>query len=161
MRIYRFVAASIIGLAPMVVAHAEGLCTKKEVTIFNCELEKSVSSLCQSKESETLIYRSGVDGKVGLRIQGGKKDARDFFFLSYAPYAGGGETHIRFYWLGYTYYLYDKVIKVDGDPMLYSGIVMYKGKEKISNISCENDASIRAIAYQSIARETYRSIGAQ
>ncbi|WP_423394960.1 hypothetical protein [Burkholderia sp. LMG 21824] len=142
----------------MVVARAEGLCATKEVAIFNCELEKSVSSLCKSKESGALIYRSGVDGKVGLRIPGGKEDARDFFFLSYAPYAGGGETHIRFYWLGYTYYLYDKVTKVDDGPALYSGIVMYKGKERISNISCENDASIRAIAYQSIARETYRSI---
>ncbi|WP_175909527.1 hypothetical protein [Burkholderia metallica] len=145
----------------MLVAHAEELCTTKEVTIFNCELEKSVSSLCQSKENGALIYRSGVDGKAGLWIPDGKEDARDLFFLSYAPFAGGGETHIRFYWLGYTYYLYDKVMKVDGDPAFYSGIVMYKGKEKISNISCENDASIRAIAYQSIARETYRSIGTQ
>ncbi|WP_193101074.1 hypothetical protein [Burkholderia sp. Z1] len=161
MRIYQFVSTSIIGIASVVVARAEGMCTTKEVAIFNCELEKSVSSLCQSTENGVLIYRNGVDGKVNFQTPGSKQDAKDLFFLSYAPYAGGGEAHIRFYWLGRTYYLYDRVIKGDGGPMFSSGISIYKRKEKISNCSCGNDASIRAIAYQSIARETYRSIGAR
>ena len=40
-------------------------------------------------------------------------------------------------------------------------IVIYKKENKISNLVCNNDASIRENAYQFIAKEVYRFIGAK
>ncbi|MGU7775355.1 hypothetical protein ACV229_34950 [Burkholderia sp. MR1-5-21] len=158
MSVCRVILASIIGLATVVTARAEGLCATKETVIFNCEFKNSVSSLCQSLEGGALIYRNGVDGRINLKISDGKNDV---FFFSNTPYAGGGEAHIRFSRSGYTYYLYDKTVKGDEGPVFSAGIVIYKGGKKISSFACINDASIRAGAYQSISREKYRSIGAQ
>jgi hypothetical protein len=159
MDIFRTTLDSIIGLAVTATVHAEGLCTIKETAIFNCELQKSTASLCQSIENETLIYRNGVDGNLNLQVSDGKGSKKDTFYFSSAPYAGGGEAHIRFSRLGYTYYLYDKVVKTDEGPTFSAGIVIYRGGRKISNLMCSNDASIRSGAYQSIAKEAYRSIG--
>ncbi|KAB0640111.1 hypothetical protein [Burkholderia stagnalis] len=160
MNVYRAVAVAILSLAPMVAAHAEGMCTEKEVVIFNCELEKTIASLCQSTESGTLTYRNGNGGKIGLQISDSKRIKKVFYF-SNIPYAGGGEAHIGFSRLGYTYYLYDKTIRSDEGSTFSAGIVVYRGEKKISNISCNNNASIRERAYQEIAREKYRSIDAR
>ena len=157
----RAVSVVIISLALTMSVHAEGLCAAKETAIFNCEIRKSISSLCQSKENGILTYRNGFDGKISLQISGNNESKRDVFYFSSRPYAGGGETHIRFSRLGYTYYLYDKTVKTDEGPTFSAGIVVYKGEKKISNLVCDNDASIRADAYQSIARESYRAIDAQ
>lgn len=157
----RVILVSILVVVSTTAAHAEGLCAAKETAIFNCELEKSVSSFCQSTENGSLTYRNGIDGRINLQISDNKIPKKDVFYFSNAPYAGGGEAHIRFSRLGYTYYLYDRTIKADNGPMFSAGIVIYKGKNKISNLICNNDASIRASAYQSITREAYRPIGAQ
>ncbi|WP_157650077.1 hypothetical protein [Burkholderia ubonensis] len=161
MNVYRVVSVAILSLASIVTAHAEGMCTEKETVIFNCELEKTISSLCQSTESGALTYRNGSDGRIGFQISDSKRIKKDVFYFSNIPYAGGGEAHIRFSRLGYTYYLYDKTIRSDEGPTFSAGIVVYRGGKKISNISCNNDASIREKAYQAIAREKYRSIDAR
>jgi len=160
MNVYQVTAASIMGLVSVAAAHAEGLCSTEEAAVFNCELKASVSSLCQSTENGSLIYRNGVGEKINLQISD-KKNKRNVFFLSNTPYSGGGETHIRFSRMGYTYYLYDKVIKVDDGPETFAGIVVYKKNKKIYSLACNNNASIRASAYQSISREKYRSIDVQ
>jgi len=157
----RVVSTSIFGLALAVSAHAEGLCTSNETAVFNCELKKSVSSLCQSTENGILTYRNGLDGKINFQISGNNEGKKDVFYFSNRPYAGGGEAHIRFSRLGYTYYLYDKTVKTDDGPTFSAGIAVYKGEKKISNSACNNNASIRSSAYQSISREMYRSIDAQ
>lgn len=161
MNVSRAVSVAILSLAPIVAAHAEGMCTEKETVIFNCELEKTISSLCQSTESGALTYRNGNDGRIGFQISDGKRIKKDVFYFSNIPYAGGGEAHIRFSRLGYTYYLYDKTIRSDEGPTFSAGIVVYRGEKKISNISCNNNASIRERAYQEITREKYRSIDAR
>lgn len=158
MDIFRSILILIIGLIVPAFARAEGLCAKNETVVFNCELEKSTSSLCQSPENGGLAYRNGNDGKVNLQVSDGERGKRDVFFLSSVPYSGGGEAHIRFSRFGYTYFLYDRVIKEEGGPVFSAGIVIYKGKVKISSVTCENDASIREGAYQSITKEHYRSI---
>ncbi|WP_174554700.1 hypothetical protein [Burkholderia latens] len=83
--------ASLVSIIAAVsaIAHAEGLCTEKEATIFNCELEKSVSSLCQSAESGALAYRNGMGGKINFQIADNKENKRDVFYFSNASYAGG------------------------------------------------------------------------
>lgn len=159
MNVFRVISVSILTFVSAAAAHAEGLCTTKETAIFNCELEKSASSLCQSTENGTLIYRNGIDGRINLQISDNKKSKKDVFYFSNTPYAGGGEAHIRFSRFGYTYYLYDRTVKTDEGPTFSAGIVIYKGKKKISNLTCNNDASIREVAYQLITKEAYRSIG--
>ncbi|CAG9255541.1 conserved exported hypothetical protein [Burkholderia diffusa] len=159
MNVCRAISVSVLAFVSMVAAHAEGLCTTKEVAIFNCELKKTVSSLCQSTENGTLTYRNGINGKINLQISDGKGIKRGVFYFSSVPYAGGGEAHIRFSRLGYTYYLYDRTVKTDEGPTFSAGIAIYRGERKISNFICNNDASIRAGAYQSITKEDYRSIG--
>ena len=161
MGVYRVFAASVVGIVSVVAARAEGLCNTKETVIFNCELKNSVSSLCQSTENGSMTYRNGSDGKIKLQVSDNKKNKENVFFFSNTPYAGGGEAHIRFSRLNYTYYLYDKVIKVDDGPEISAGIVVYKKTKKISNLVCNNDASIRASAYRSIYKEKYQSIDAR
>lgn len=161
MKICRAVSVALISLALTASAHAEGLCAAKETAIFNCELKKSVSSLCQSTENGILTYRNGLDGKIDLQISGNNEGKKDVFYFSSRPYAGGGEAHIRFSRLGYMYYLYDKTVKAGEGPTFSAGIVVYEGGKRISNFVCNNDASIRASAYQSIVREMYRTIDVQ
>lgn len=153
-------SVAVISLALTFSAHAEGLCAVKEMVIFNCELKRSVSSLCQSTENGTITYRNGLDGRINLQISGNNAGKKDVFHLSYMPYAGGGEAHIRFSRLDYTYYLYDNTIKTDEGPTFSAGIVIYRGEKKVSNFVCNNDASIRASAYESIVKEMYQEIDA-
>ncbi|MBR8299556.1 hypothetical protein KDW49_02280 [Burkholderia dolosa] len=158
MKAWQAISVASISFVAAVTVHAEGLCAAKEAVIFNCELEKSISSLCQSTESGTLTYRNGSDGKINLQVSDEKRIKKDVFYFSNAPYAGGGEAHIRFSQFGYTYYLYDKTIKADEGPTFSAGIVVYKGGKRIYNLVCNNDASIREKAYQTITREKYRTI---
>ncbi|HDR9046112.1 TPA: hypothetical protein QDA94_000302 [Burkholderia vietnamiensis] len=157
MKACQAVTVAIIGLVVTVSVRAEGQCAVKETLIFNCELAKSTSSLCKSTENGVLTYRNRSDGKINLQISD-KKRRKNVFYFSNTPYAGGGEAHIRFSRLGYTYYLYDRTIKADEGPASSAGIVVYKGEERISSLMCSNDASIHEEAYQAITREKYRSI---
>jgi hypothetical protein len=158
MHIFRIILALLIAFAAMVPAHAESLCILREIVIFNCELKKSTASLCKSDENGALTYRSGSNSKVNMQLSDTGKGKGSVFFFSDAPYAGGGEAHIRFSRAAYTYYLYDKTVKTTEGPEFSAGIAIYKGQRKISNFACENDASIRAEAYKSITRESFQLI---
>jgi hypothetical protein len=139
-------------------ALAEGLCKSNEYVFFNCELSKSIASLCQSDDGAT-IYRHGRGGKVDMQVSDDNEKGRGHvFFFSSTGYAGGGEAHIRFSQSRYTYYLYDKTIKTEDGPYFSSGIVILKDDKKITNLVCDNDASVRARAYQSMTEEAYRDI---
>ncbi|WP_143062197.1 hypothetical protein [Paraburkholderia diazotrophica] len=161
MNIGRISITSILGLVLMTGAHAEGLCEADEAVIFNCELPRSVSSLCQSDGDGVLTYRNGGNGKINLKISDAGERIGKIFYFSNVPYAGGGEAHIRFSRSSYTYYLYDKTMKTNSGPAFSAGVVIYKDGKRITNVACGNDASIRERAYQKITKEAYHSIGAQ
>ena len=150
--------AALIVQTSAVAAGAEGLCTTKEAVIFNCEFERAAASLCQSVKNGNLVYRSARDGRLAVEVsnEGGGKE--QVFRFSFAPYAGGGEAHIRFKQSEYTYYLYDYTIRTDEGPTFSAGVAIYRRDKRISNLNCVNDASIRASAYESIDREGYRRI---
>jgi hypothetical protein len=141
-----------------VAVNAEGLCMEKEVALFNCEMKKSVSSLCLATENGDVTYRNGIDGRLDFMISEDKNIKKRIFYFSDVSYAGGGEAHIRFSRFGYTYYLYDKTIKADDGPEFSAGVAVYKGLKRVSNSLCINDASIRSGAYQSIEREVFKAI---
>lgn len=105
-----------------------------------------------------LTYRAAAKGKLQLQISETKKNKGKLFFFSSTPYAGGGEAHIRFVNAGYTYYLYDRAVKGEGGPIFSSGVAIYRDGEKISNPTCENDASIHQSAYENMTREPYLDI---
>jgi hypothetical protein len=142
-------------------AYAEGLCEAGETVVFNCELPKSVSSLCLAGRNGVLTYRNGGEGKLNLKISDEGQGKGKIFYFSNIPYAGGGEAHIRFSRSDYTYYLYDKITKTDDGPTSSAGVVIYRDQVKVANLMCGNDASIRESAYSEITKEAYRSIGSQ
>jgi hypothetical protein len=154
----KFIIISLINLVAISNLQAEGMCKGREMVIFNCETKKSVSSLCESKESGVLSYRNGVAGKINLELSDNGIRRGQIFYFSSTPYAGGGEAHIRFARSGYAYYLYDKSIKTEDGPAFSAGIVVYRGERKISSLVCKNDASIRQNAYNDITKEDYRGI---
>jgi hypothetical protein len=158
MNIFQAALTSLIVFSVSATAFAEGLCTARETAIFNCELKKSVASLCKSDVNGALTYRNGTSGKMNMYLSDVGEGEKAVFFFSNIPYAGGGEAHIRFSRSGYIYYLYDKTIKTPEGAEFSAGIAIYKDQKKISDLVCENDASIRAAAYESIIREPYRSI---
>jgi hypothetical protein len=161
MNIGRISIVLALELGLMKGAHAEGLCEADEAVIFNCELPKSISSLCQSDGDGVLTYRNGGNGKINLKISDAGESMGRIFYFSNVPYAGGGEAHIRFSRSNYTYYLYDKTMKTDNGPAISAGVVIYKDGERIANLACSNDASMRERAYHAITKEDYQSIGAQ
>ncbi|WP_413188505.1 hypothetical protein [Paraburkholderia sacchari] len=90
MNIGRTSMVLVIGLGLMMWARAEGLCETNETVIFNCELPKSVSSLCRSSDNGVLTYRNGADGKLNLKISDKDEKKGGIFYFSNTPYAGGG-----------------------------------------------------------------------
>jgi hypothetical protein len=151
----KIVLISLINLAAISGVHSEGICKDNEAIIFNCEMPKSVSSLCRSKDSGIFTYQ------INLELSDRGISKGQSFYFSNTPYAGGGEAHIRISRSGYTYYLYDKTVKTEDGPAFSAGIVVYRGERKISNLICSNDASIRRNAYDDITKESYRSIGSK
>ncbi|MCG5074704.1 hypothetical protein [Paraburkholderia tagetis] len=148
-------------LGLMVGVRAEGLCEAGETVIFNCELPKSVSSLCQSENDGVLTYRNGANGKLNLKLSDKGRGKGRVFYFSGTPYAGGGEAHIRFLKSGYTYYLYDKAVKTGDGQEFSAGVVIYKASGRVANLVCNNDASIHETAYHEITKEAYQSIATQ
>jgi hypothetical protein len=161
MYIGKISVALAIGLGLMTCAHAKGLCEKGEEMIFNCKLPKSDSSLCRSDSGDVLTYRNGRKRKINLEISDAGEAMGRIFYFSNTPYAGGGETHIRFTSSNYTYFIYNKTITTDDGPVFSAGVVIYQGGDQISNLVCSNNASIREDAYRAITREAYRSVGAK
>jgi hypothetical protein len=157
-KIIRLIALLSITSYIILDAKAEGMCNINEVVIFNCELKKSTSSLCKSKDHHTLTYRNGTKNKTNIEISDYQQTQKNLFLFSNTFYSGGGEAHIRFSNSGYTYYLYDKTIKTDDEPIFSAGIAIYQGEKKISNLICNNDAAIHQEAYQDIAKERFRDI---
>jgi len=138
--------------------NTEGLCKPNETVFFNCKLRESASSLCRSKINGTLTYRNGNSTNENIHVSDDGANKGKVFFFSSVPKIGGGEAHIRFSHLGYTYYLYDVTMRSDGIPTSYAGIVVLKNKNRIANFECRNDASITEKAYQVIPSENYREI---
>jgi hypothetical protein len=96
------IVISLVNFIAISCAHAEGMCREGETIIFDCELQKSISSLCESKDAGVLSYRNGVTNKINLEISDGDAGKVKVFYFSSTPYAGGGEAHIRFSKAGYT-----------------------------------------------------------
>jgi hypothetical protein len=59
---------TLANLVAMSCAHAEGMCKAHEAETFTCEMQKSFSSLCESKDVGTLSCRSAVANKVNFEI---------------------------------------------------------------------------------------------
>lgn len=60
---------SLINLLAISCAHAEGMCSAQEAAIFNCELQKSVASLCEARDTGVLSYRNGAAIKSTLKFR--------------------------------------------------------------------------------------------
>jgi hypothetical protein len=52
-------------------------------------------------------------------------------------------------------------VKRDNGPEASAGIVVYNEGQKIANLSCENNASISAEAYEAMRQEDFNAIQTQ
>lgn len=138
-------------------SHSGTLCRATETLIFNCEMAKEVSSLCRAKANGTFTYRNGKPGEIKLEVAS-PPAGRTEFRLSSAPYAGGGEAHIRFTRFRYTYILYDRTVKTADGPEFSAGVVVLKDGRMVSKKRCANDASILADAYELLPREEFHDL---
>ncbi|WP_429443925.1 hypothetical protein [Paraburkholderia sp. 40] len=142
-------------------AYAEGMCNDNEMIVFNCQSNRSTASLCKEMGGDALTYRHGKMNRIDLEVSAVGLRKKEKFYFSSIPYSGGGEAHIRFFNGGYTYFLYDKTVRVDEGPEFSSGIVVYRHGRKISQETCNNDASIQHAAYSEIKKEEYMDIGSK
>lgn len=152
---------SILTLMILLAANAdasESMCGSRESVIFNCDLGRSVASLCMSRISGLSVYRKGTSKKLELVLNERRNGRGALFFLSNTQYAGGYESHIRFSNDNVTYILYDKSVKTDDGPEASAGIVIYEKGRKLANLVCENDASISAATYEVMRKEGYTAI---
>lgn len=154
----KLIALILLSCALPASSQAANQCSKNESVIFDCITEHSRVSLCESKKDEALVYRATSHGIIRLQVSEPSENKGNIFFLSSTPYAGGGESHIRFTNADHTYYLYEKNVKSDDGPIFSSGIVIYHHTNRIFDLNCKNNASIHQEAYTRIAPEPYIDI---
>lgn len=138
MKKIKILSTTLTSLLAISCTYAEGMCNTRETVIFNCELQKSISSLCESEDTGVLSYRNGSAKKINLEVSDNAPLKGKIFYFSNTPYAGGGEAHIRFSRNDYTYYIYDKTIKTDDGPTFSAGIAVFKDQRKISDLGRVN-----------------------
>jgi hypothetical protein len=121
------------------------MCTKGEVTVFECRIGKKKVSACAGgvgSSSKFVQYRYGAERKTELKLPKNSHVRNSFVNFSRAIYSGGGETQIRFSRGEYSYIIYDRVqrsnfsIGKGNDPKFDSGIIIVKGKTVLSNRQC-------------------------
>jgi hypothetical protein len=157
MKIYMLVVSTTIAAIMIPQARADGVCGDSNSLIFDCQLPGSTVVLCLSSQTGAVTYRASSSGKTDMLISSlDQKDAR--FLFSSAPNVGGGEAHIRFSNGEYTYILYDRTVRTVDGADSSAGVVVYRKTKKIANLICENDASIRQLAYSKLPRERFKSI---
>jgi hypothetical protein len=83
------IVISLVNFIAISCAHAEGMCREGETIIFDCELQKSISSLCESKDAGVLSYRNGVTNKINLEISDGHAGkSKGLLFFQYSICGG-------------------------------------------------------------------------
>lgn len=160
--VFRVIGLGVFSMMLHVSAFAGDMCKIGERAVFNCELDKSIASLCFEQNSRSFVYRDGTPAKIDLVVPAQRKTSESPpFYFSNIPYSGGGEVHVRFRQGGYQYYLYDKTVRTDDGPDFSAGIVVYKNNKKVANLTCNNDASVHQEVYEMMPKEAYRDIGAK
>lgn len=140
-------------------------CLQEEQLLFHCEVDDLSFLLCASvplsaEKGYVRYLEHGPAGLVRIYPQEMEPHARHFRFSSTA-YSGGGEARIRFSDGGAEHIVFDRTIRtgftIDGgnDPKFDAGVVTVKQDGSQIAMQCDNPASIRAIAYDSLVRETF------
>lgn len=142
------------------------LCKANEELIFGCEVKDKLVSVCSSKNltktTGYVQYRFGTPDNIELVYPKTEISPEGRFFLSSTGYAGGGANMIRFNNDGYEYLIFDSMVRTHfvpdepNYPEFKAGIVTrYQGKTTSSRLCEDNDASIRAVAFEVFERENF------
>jgi hypothetical protein len=134
------------------------MCSVGERVLFTCNFKSSTASLCLGADGKFTIYRKSSARKLELSIKENHLQKVPVFWLSNTQYAGGFESHIRFFNRNVIYFLYDKSIKMDDGPRDSAGIIVLKGDKIIADFVCESNASISSAAYDVIRTEDFTDI---
>jgi hypothetical protein len=116
------------------------MCKPAEVALFSCPIGRHIVSVCGA--GSTATYRFGLPGHVQVEAANGLFATRG--------YSGGGETQIAFERRGYSYVVYDRLVRTgfgeDGhhDPEQSSGVLVLKGTKIAADRHCSgtNDHGI-------------------
>lgn len=162
----------VVSLFLLLVSHASAadqplyLCQPDEQLIFGCEIEHKLLSVCASadvsKTSGYVQYRFGKPGKIELTYPATKVAPQGKFFLASAGFSGGGANIIRFNNSGYEYLVFDRMRRTNftpGEPHdaeFHAGIVTRRhGKITSTRLCDNNDASVRALAFEVLETEEF------
>lgn len=144
--------AAVLALAGGASARAPGapanLCLANERVAFTCTAGTKLISLCAS--GKVLRYRYGKPGKPDITYpaQALNTPARDAFWFSSTPYAGGGEARVRFTNSAWEYILYSAMTAgewhSDGtrDHRQYDGVLVRRDGVNKSNIRCTRSPDV-------------------
>ena len=142
------------------------LCEADEQLVFGCSLGERQVSVCASADlgpdTGYVQYRLGTPERLEQVYPVEHLPPRGRFFLSTAPYAGGGASAIRLSIAGSDYFVFEQTTRTNfapgepHDPEFSAGLVTRREGTAISVTLCEdNDASIRRVAYDHFPREAY------
>ena len=144
------------------------LCEEEELLVFGCSLGDKQVSVCASPDltidTGYVQYRLGTPERLEQVYPDGRLPPQGRFFLSIAPYAGGGASAIRFHIDGSDHFLFEQTVRTNfapGEPHhpeFSAGLAIRDNEKGTTTVTkpCEdNAASIRRIAYDSFPREEY------
>jgi hypothetical protein len=142
------------------------LCEPNEKLIFGCEINDKLISICSSKNLSKSTgyaqYRFGKHGNVEFIYPNSKVPPEGVFFLGSTAYSGGGANIIRFKNYSHEYLIFDSMIRTNfapdepNDPEFKAGIVTrHNGKITSTRLCSDNNASIRAAAFEVFEREDF------
>lgn len=142
------------------------LCEPNEKLIFGCKIKNKLISICSSKHLSKTTgyaqYRFGKTDKIEFLYPNAKIPPASVFYLSSTACSGGGANIIRFSNSGHEYLIFDSMVRTNfvpgepNDPEFKAGIITrHNGKITSTRLCSDNDASIRAAAFEVFEREEF------
>ncbi len=119
----------------------ETLCGKDEKDLFGCSNGKKIISLCHAKngDSNVLTYKFGTTENIEMKHPKNNAKMNESFRLSSRAIQGGQESRVKFNVGSYTYIVYNHETNYG-----HSGVLVLKNGKSISNIKCDNDATLKS-----------------
>jgi len=117
-------------------ASAESLCSNDEISLFSCQLDKSIksASLCQSKrDRKTIFYKFGTRRKIELTLPNTKSGK------PYVHYEQFGSSSMQ--WLESINFPFGRTVYSLSTPQGISAGLSVDGIKKPIHMSCDSGDS--------------------
>ncbi|MEX8519743.1 MAG: hypothetical protein AB3X44_14625 [Leptothrix sp. (in: b-proteobacteria)] len=152
--------------SPSIYSKDVSLCTAQEQVLFTCMVKSKTISVCGShgfnSESGYVQYRYGTQKKIELQYPSLVTPPKGHFWFSSTPYAGGGESRLRFINSGAQYEVFDRTIRTgfgkDGlhYPESTAGVIVFDPGHAYKEILCTTDGTLSSELHGKIETEEFR-----